>query len=312
MATALRDRVTNDAAITSSLDAAATFFAGAFAHPSEAPTFLMEGLLEAAKAVIVAALDVLDGVTVAVLAALEDAVLAFRQALTMPLDVPFVADLYRWAVTTHGTSRPEDTFSVLNLVGLLGAIPATVLSRLVSGVSPFASAATTARDAGAPEPEPEPEPEPDPDYAVKRDWGAVAGSLGMVSAALKAVLDIQVVAAPTGIGNYSIEYGAGEPIRIGGKWVTLTPGLDLRPAPAPAVHRLGDLQPGHRPDLPHGELARRCSVPRVRCQPRPRPHRPRGLLRRCGLDLRRVCLQRRRAQPVGSRHPYVADRRRRR
>ena len=227
MMTALRERV-NDPAVTSALASASTFVTAAFAHPGEAPTFLMDGLLEAVKAVVLAALDVLDGVSIAVLAALEDALVAFRQALTAPLDVPLVADLYRWAVTTHGTSRPEDTFSVINMVGLLGAIPATVLSRLVSGVSPFAPAAST-RDEAAPE------PEADPDFAVKRDWGVVAGSLSLASAILKAGLDIQIVTAPTGLGNAHVNYGAGEMVKLGGKWVMLPKGLDLRPPRPPRL-----------------------------------------------------------------------------
>ncbi len=227
----ITDHIVDDPAIASALDGLSSYMKAAFAHPGDAPAMLMAGLLEAVKAVVVAALGALDGISLALLTAVEDAIAGFRAALTAPLDVPLVADLYRWAVATHGTTRPTDTFNILNLAALLGALPTTVMSRLVSGVSPFAPATTT-RDEGTPAGEPTPEPgrEPDPDYALKRDWGVAAGSFGLVGSLLKAALDIQVVAAPTGLG-VNTEYGAGENVTVRGHRFPLAPGLDLRRAP---------------------------------------------------------------------------------
>jgi hypothetical protein len=79
---------------------------------------------------------------------------------------------------------------------LIGAIPATVASTLITGAPPFAAPRARAAAAGQPA-DSQTEP-PDPNADLKRAWGFAAGGLSLAASILTAFLDVQAVEVNVG------------------------------------------------------------------------------------------------------------------
>ena len=210
---AIQAHVSDDPTVMTALKQAGDAIHQAFATPAAAPVLLLDALLLAAKAAIVAGLDVLDSVSQALLAALADAVTLMNSIVTQTWELPFVGALWRWLTKAGPNPGPQDALNALNVVALIGAIPATVASLLITGDPPFApkSHAAVPRFVDSPT---APPPPPDPDAGLKRSWGFAAGGLALATSVLTAVLDIQAVeitktSGPTRRPTKSVEQARG-------------------------------------------------------------------------------------------------------
>jgi hypothetical protein len=101
------------------------------------------GFLEAAADVITFVLDVIEDIAVALLDLVGGAITALQDALNADIDIPIISWLYKYVIT--GTILdPGDDLTILDLLCLILAIPATILYKVLFGGAsaspPFTSA----------------------------------------------------------------------------------------------------------------------------------------------------------------------------
>lgn len=101
------------------------------------------GFLEAAAEVITFVLDVIEDLAVALLDLVGGAITALQDALNADIDIPIISWLYKYVIT--GTIvDPGDNLTILDLLCLIIAIPATILYKVLFGGTsaspPFTSA----------------------------------------------------------------------------------------------------------------------------------------------------------------------------
>jgi hypothetical protein len=88
--------------------------------------------LNAAKDLVLFVLQALESIVLAVLDALGDALAGLQSAWTAAPDIPILSWLYKYVIT--GTPQnPGDTLTLLDLMSLLLAVPATILYKLLIG-----------------------------------------------------------------------------------------------------------------------------------------------------------------------------------
>jgi hypothetical protein len=105
------------------------------------------GFLEAAAEVITFILDVIEDIAVALLNLIGGAITALQDALNADIDIPIISWLYKYVIT--GTIMdPGDDLTILDLLCLILAIPATILYKVLFGGAsaspPFTSAQVSA------------------------------------------------------------------------------------------------------------------------------------------------------------------------
>ncbi|BCA53760.1 hypothetical protein W02_09000 [Nitrospira sp. KM1] len=105
------------------------------------------GFLEAAAEVITFVLDVIEDIAVALLDLIGEAITALQSVLNADIDVPIISWLYKYVIT--GTIvDPGDDLTILDLLCLILAIPATILYKVLFGganaSAPFTSAQVNA------------------------------------------------------------------------------------------------------------------------------------------------------------------------
>lgn len=237
---AVRTQVSDDPTVNDALAKAGEALHQAVADPAAAPLFLLDAFLQVAKAAIVAGLDVIDALGQALLAALADAVAMLDALLTDAWELPFVGALWRWLSRTLPADGPPESLNAVNVVALIGALPATVASRLVTGDVLFAGAPQRRADPGerrdttepATATEPAHDPAHDPEAQLRRDWAFAAGGLSLAASILTSVLDIQIVSVPvTGGAHPQLRQvgGAGHEWRdADGVQHRLVPWLDMQ------------------------------------------------------------------------------------
>ena len=218
---AIETQVSEGSSVMDSLKAAGEALRQAVAHPTNAPVLVLDALLQAAKAAIVAGLDVLDAISLALLAAAADAVALLVRLATDEWDLPFLGALWAWLM--RNAPEPKPALNALNVAALLGAIPASVASNLITGVAPFAPAPAPSRTDTQP-------PPPNPLQQLKRSWGFAAGGLSLAGSILAAVLDIQAVEATVSTSTTTYSYqvgGVGEWTDRTGARRRIVPWLDV-------------------------------------------------------------------------------------
>ena len=116
-----------------------TFLQQATAEPQAFFNQAILVVLEAAKDVVLFVLDAIESVIIALLQAFSAMLTAVQTALNAPLDIPFVSWLYNEIAGSELT--------ILDLVGLILAVPATILYKVIYGGSqatpPFTAAQVT-------------------------------------------------------------------------------------------------------------------------------------------------------------------------
>jgi hypothetical protein len=105
------------------------------------------GFLEAAAALITFVLGVIEDIAVALLDLVGGAITALQDALNADIDIPIISWLYKYVIT--GTIvDPGDDLTILDLLCLIMAIPATILYKVLFGGAnaspPFTSAQVAA------------------------------------------------------------------------------------------------------------------------------------------------------------------------
>jgi len=105
------------------------------------------GFLDAAAEVITFILDVIEDIAVALLNLIGGAITALQDALNADIDIPIISWLYKYVIT--GTIMdPGDDLTILDLLCLILAIPATILYKVLFGGAsaspPFTSAQVSA------------------------------------------------------------------------------------------------------------------------------------------------------------------------
>ncbi len=98
--------------------------------PRAALARFLDALITALGDLIEKAIDGLNGAVQGVLDLMKELTQGIRSLLTTPCTVPFVSDFYAWL--TGG-----QPLTLLNLMSLIVAIPATMLYQAVYGVAPF-------------------------------------------------------------------------------------------------------------------------------------------------------------------------------
>jgi hypothetical protein len=95
------------------------------------PERLLAALLEIAKAVATVGLGALRGLHDTLMRLAETALAALQEVLNQPIELPFISDLYRWAL---GEDRP---LTLMSLGSLLVALPATLVHKALFHRPPF-------------------------------------------------------------------------------------------------------------------------------------------------------------------------------
>ena len=105
------------------------------------------GFLEAAAEILSFVLDVIEDIAIALLDLVGGAITALQDTLNADIDIPIVSWLYKYVIT--GTVLdPGDDLTILDLLCLIIAIPATILYKVLFGGAsaspPFTSAQVSA------------------------------------------------------------------------------------------------------------------------------------------------------------------------
>lgn len=128
--TDLTKRLEDDPRIPQALSEAVQFFEHAFAGKGNLGDMLLDSMLEAVKALVLAVIDILDGVMDAFFDVFGSALDGFQTLIEKEWDIPIVEDLFK---LISGGKK----LTLLNFFTLLLAIPVTVVYKLMFDRDPF-------------------------------------------------------------------------------------------------------------------------------------------------------------------------------
>jgi len=118
------------------VQAAMNYFEAAANSPDQYLQFAVTGMLEVVEAAVLAAIAGLQAVVDAILSAISAIIAAIQAGLNQEWNIPVVSDLYS-RMTQSDTNPNGLPLTALSLLGLLIAMPATVVYSVVKGVAPF-------------------------------------------------------------------------------------------------------------------------------------------------------------------------------
>ncbi|WP_148270209.1 hypothetical protein [Haliscomenobacter hydrossis] len=113
------------------IDEAFNFFYEIGGHPDDALNLLISGVTKIAEAIAIAAIDLAEAIILSFFDAMSDLIKAFKNILNAGWEIPIVSPIYKFITGSNLTFTP------LQLVSYMVAIPATLLYKIIYGVAPF-------------------------------------------------------------------------------------------------------------------------------------------------------------------------------
>lgn len=101
-------------------------------NPKEFFDVAMLAFLQAAEDVVVFVLDIVEDILLALLDLLGTAISTLQAALNKTINIPILSWLYKYVITGT-TENPGDDLTILDVLSLILAVPATILYKLLFG-----------------------------------------------------------------------------------------------------------------------------------------------------------------------------------